>query len=292
MNDNQIENPNEFRQLLRDYKTEPSQEKKAEIGHRLWTMLPPQGRLKHRNQGRFLHSVFGGSIFKHRERAYLLKAHGSKDLWRRIDHEGMPISTATRLHREARAYATDKSIPLVDALAKVLQVYDALPPRKNGRRRKHLRKTKTKTKAAPNVETFWSELRESIRAHVAKKLPDADFIEVDPLWREFEIELQAVIDSFKNRLRYRQKYQEDTHRPIQRRKLREACEILHMDPPTKARPLDLNRARKQKRLLARTYHPDAHGGDDSMREHYEAVLDAYRVIETWHHQNQTEEEAK
>ena len=292
MKDYQIENPNEFRQLLRDYKTETSKKKKAEIGKRLWDLLSPGERLKHKNQGYFMRSVFGGSVFGYQQHVYLLKAYGSKELWRRVDHEGMPISTAVRLHREARAYSKDKGIPLIDALAKVLQVFDKLPSRKDGTRHKPVRKIHRKKKASPDADTFWSQLRESIREHVAEKLPDCDFIEMDPLWREFEIDLQTAIVSFQNRINYRQKQQEKIVEPIKRRKLREACEILHMDPPTKARPLDLHKAKKQKRLLARTYHPDAHGGDDSMREHYEAVLDAYRVIETWHHQNHKETEAR
>jgi hypothetical protein len=68
---------------------------------------------------------------------------------------------------------------------------------------------------------------------------------------------------------------------IGRRQVVSACRILHVDPPRPGQLPDMRKARTAKRLLARSYHPDANRGDEAMRQLYESVIDAYVVIETY-----------
>ena len=60
--------------------------------------------------------------------------------------------------------------------------------------------------------------------------------------------------------------------------------MLAIDPPKKlGEPVDLKQAAKQKRTLARLYHPDASGREDT-RGAYEQVIKAYEALEEYNEQ--------
>ena len=40
-------------------------------------------------------------------------------------------------------------------------------------------------------------------------------------------------------------------------------------------------ANKQKRSLARLYHPDSHGGSEHTRAQYQAVIDAFLIVDQY-----------
>jgi hypothetical protein len=288
--------------LLREHANAHSLLRKAQIEDRIWNLVLPAERRPYKSKPRYLAHALGGAINQYAQRAYLLKAKGNTELWRRVDHEGMLATTAVRLHREARVLEKRRKIPFIDALMTVLGEYDSLPKRGKTRARNPSKLSRVKDRQVQqarkrakqvreNGDTFWKELRESIREYVVAHLPDGEVVDIDPVWRALETDLKVVIEDFQSRLSRLRREQRETLEPIKRSRLRDACQTLHLDPPTKTKPLDMARVRKQKRVLARAYHPDAHGGDDSMRAQYNAVLDAYHVIEQWHHETQ-ESEAK
>ena len=288
--------------LIREHRTTHSLLRKAQIEDALWELLEPVKRPPFRGKANYIKHLLGGSSRQIRERAYLMRADETAELWRRIENEGMLTTTATRLHREARANAERHRIPLGDALYLVLQEYDKLPTRKapggrtiRQRNPSKLSRTKQKqiknerrkaAKIRRNGEAFWMELRDTLREYITAQLPDGETIEIEPVWRALEADLKVVIDDFQARLYRLRREQREALEPVKRRKLCTACQILHLDPPTKNKPLNMTEVRRQKRVLARAYHPDAHGGDDSMRAQYEAVLDAYRVIEQWNNEQE------
>jgi hypothetical protein len=66
-----------------------------------------------------------------------------------------------------------------------------------------------------------------------------------------------------------------------RRQVREACRVLHVDPPLRLTAVParfFDQAKRQFRSLARTYHTDT-SGTDATRPQFEAVMEAWNVIQ-------------
>ena len=295
----------DFKTLLREHRATHSIRRKAELEEQMWACLSIRERAPFHGRAKYFAHTLGGSQRQYGERMYLLNAKENEELWRRVEFEAMGLTTATRLHREARANAERHKIPLKDALFLVLKEYDRLPQQKtpsghvvhkrtptslSRTKQKQIKKERRKAgQIRRNGDAFWMELRDTIREYVVAHLPDGETVEVEPVWRALETDLRVVIDDFQARLSRLRKEQREALAPIKRARLRNACQTLHLDPPTKNSPLNMAKVRKQKRVLARAYHPDAHGGDESMRAQYDAVLEAYRIIEQW--QNEQEKEA-
>lgn len=60
-----------------------------------------------------------------------------------------------------------------------------------------------------------------------------------------------------------------------------------MDPPKRGSSLaaTLAQANRQKRTLARLYHPDTNEGSDTTRPQFQAVIDAYLLVEQYVNEN-------
>jgi curved DNA-binding protein CbpA len=57
-----------------------------------------------------------------------------------------------------------------------------------------------------------------------------------------------------------------------------------VEPPKRGRRFTdaaMKEARKAYRSFARHYHPDRHGGDETLRPQFEAVIHAWTVIDTY-----------
>jgi uncharacterized protein YeeX (DUF496 family) len=291
------ETSSDFKTLMRQHRATHSLHRKAKLEEQMWECLTLEERRPFRGRPKYFAHALGGSERQYGERMYLLRAEHNEELWRRVEQEAMGLTTATRLHREARANAERHKIPLPDAIFLVLKEYDRLPLRKtpSGRavrqrnptqlsrtKQKQIKRDRRKaSRLRQNGDAFWVELRDTIREYVTAQLPDGEMVEIEPVWKALETDLKVIIDDFQARLYRLRKEQREDAQPIKRRRLRVACQTLHLDPPRKGKPLDMKAVKRQKRVLARAYHPDAHGGDESMRAQYDAVLEAYRTIEQW-----------
>lgn len=226
-------------------------------------------------------------------------------LWERVDGlEGMPLVTAANRLRAARQYDN-----LAEGLKIVLDEYDQWPwsSTVNGGRfrrrpmsqiaRSRLSAERTgkprgkQARRALNensVRRFWATLREQVVSFYEGRLTGFDPIVANKLQREFCVDLQALCEEHGNKIdRARRNVAGATEvdTAVKFIRVREACEILAIDPPVRGAPLDLAKANKRKRQLARQYHPDVAG--ESLRSQYHTVLDAYTTLKTYMEQIST-----
>lgn len=289
----------------RDFSLMSSKEK-AVWERRIYDAAPYEQKGPGAERERFLAELFGqGAPTDYRLRFELLNAHDwATPLWERIDKESMPLHTAIRLLRAAKKRSNTESLPVAEAMDKLLAEYGELAqsrlpsgkvvrkrtPTKlgglddvaRGKQRKRVEKAKL---ADPRV--FWPHLRSMVAQHVALRLVDADPIVAEQLWREFERDLKVLVDEMAHKL-YRvtqtQKKDNEAKLLIKAHKMREACALLAIDPPRRGKAVDLKLANKHKRKLLALYHPDSHGGNDHMRSQFEAVSKAYQILEQYNEQ--------
>lgn len=272
-------------------------EDRAQFERKLWTAVPLD---VHRVYGYRIETWFGEQ-FKvaqsHiRERSDLLNAgHLAGPLWPLIHKQELIRSTAVRLLQEGRRIAAKTGIPSEDGVRQALSAYLALPGKRtvNGRtlrartpktlRRKDGAGQRQREASPGDTKTLWRSIRENFAAYMRPRMAQIDPVTADRLWTELEAELNTFLDSFSwkiSRIANRAgRRANDESEITSRRKLNQAFKTLHMEPPRPGKAIDMKKAREQKRILARAYHPDRHAGDETTRPQYQAVIDAYNLIE-------------
>jgi hypothetical protein len=225
-------------------------------------------------------------------------------LWDRVQtaQPPMPLRTAHRLWRVACARtAGARSVPRSQAVAAVLVEYDRLTPTMvNGqlvRKQPHGRMPPTLdglgasvaprlTKPGPEVKhtQLWQHIRQCVAELIRRRLPlNLDATVQQQLLQDFDGELNGLFDSLRARLS-RLQNTEALFTAITRKQLSAACTALMMDAPPPHKPVPIGVARKQRNRLVRHYHPDRHGGSEAMRPQYEAVVEAYALVERYNQQ--------
>ncbi len=287
-----------YRQLCQKHQHTKSIREKTRIEHVLWTeILSPKERKHHEQLRKFVQNVFGGSMFDAGNRHTLYNAGAEADpLWSRIEDGELKTTTALRLYREARKRAVQSGIPAADALVSVLREYDNMPLRAdgvrtfNGMSNERRRKRKKQTRPALTAREFWQDLRDRIIGHVRAELPHSDMPESDRLWRQLETDIKIAVETFQARVGNAKKRAEKSQSAT-RRQLRAAFETLLLEPPRGKRPIDIEAVRKNKRRLAREYHPDMNDGDPNMVDAYQAVMEAAELIEIeWRRRKEQEQD--
>lgn len=213
-------------------------------------------------------------------RSRLLLAGGRADvLWGRVA-QGMPLSTAVRLLRDAEKSWRKNSFDFdLDALlAERIARYDADGTARRVGGGKVVR-TQTTTARASRIAKgearperrpparHKTAVREAIAAWVASRLPKGDeraVTMVDDLMREVEV----ILSSFSARL--------DRSLPS-RAELFEACDLLNVPRPKWGKRADQNRAWKNRKAALKSTHPDTLGHNGGI-EAFQAIKDAYDVI--------------
>ena len=263
---------------------------KAVLEERIWTSLPPTDR-HGVERNRWLNSILKVGINRLQNRSSLRNKRHAEVFWHRVNNDDMPIATALRLYKDALRLHQRTRMELKDAVLEVLKEYDQLPNvvmRKGKPVRQssvtQLPRTKKKNRGHQNgSRKAWSDLRKAIATLVQGKIPaDIDPDTESHVWREVEFDVKVILDELQGkiqRLSAKKKADQKITKTASRRQLVAACHVLAMDPPRPGKPVDLAKAKRQKRLLAKEYHPDARNGDDSLVAQYDAVMDAYRTIE-------------
>jgi hypothetical protein len=220
---------------------------------------------------------------------------------------------AVQLHRDAKAHAFEKDIPITRALAKVLAEYDTLPVQRkeNGvtiRKRasskfKRVLSGTQRRRGAPKKKTefptplrFVAWVKDCAARYVQERGTDLDEVAIERLL----IELKTDLKDFTDRVRTAQvkaKRNKDNREEadaiidrISRRRFVEACKRLLVPIPGIGKPIDLDFARKQKRKLSRAYHPDLNRETEQTRIEFEAIIEAYRIVEQYAGQVTTRKE--
>jgi len=291
--------------LLETYRLATSEYDKAVLEQQLWMTLPKEEQEERRRRV-WVNRTTGAPRKPVEERWTLLGAgEPAEALWERVTREQMPLITACERLKEARGLVSDSDgkLSLKTAVAMRLQEYDTWPMwrtvdgqsyrRKRGGRTKT---TSTKTPKTVSVEDaaetpdrqFWGFIREAVRKFSVSDLnKDIDPLIAEKLRQEFELDLRTLCSEHSAKF-YRARVAgtkaQSARVSIKPAKLLSACSALSMDPPKHGKPVDLNRAKTQKKKLVRLYHPDIAGGNDGTRGMYEAVINAYETLSEYNQQ--------
>lgn len=226
-------------------------------------------------------------------------------LWDLLDNKSMPLHTTIKLLRTAMERSRNNSEPLLQSLSSLIA--DMNPEGNNHGHAVHLstgrvffRKNRSSLKPRDPVsknppstssevtdeQGVWMGIRKLLTQELERRMAGLDKTVTDALWHEIDIELKVCVDSIQNKI-FRIKKREVSGRGVTmdalpRTKVLYACRTLHMDPPEKhGKPIDMKFAQRMKRKLAMLYHPDNHGGSDAERPRYEAVMQAYDILEQY-----------
>lgn len=138
-------------------------------------------------------------------------------------------------------------------------------------------------KGAVEEKNFWRNMRKQFSDYVEQRLANFDGIEKADIKRDFENELKTVTESLRVKV----------HLRASRRKVRisfgdvvAACATLAMDPPNRGELPDVDVAKSRKRALAKEYHSD-HSGTNDTNANLQAVLEAYTTLEGYRVQMKT-----
>lgn len=133
---------------------------------------------------------------------------------------------------------------------------------------------------------FHHRLRKSLLAYMQPRLGSLPEHDREKLVDDFERDIKALIAQHGAKWQKLARVLTEQKR-VSRQKFVNALRTLHMDPPRRGSPLEplVAQANKQKRTLARLYHPDSHGGSEHTRAQYQAVLDAFLIIEQYVSEN-------
>lgn len=260
-----------------------SEKEKASMERAMWAMATSEDRKDQRRD--FLKKVSGADVGATDTRSFLLSWGEDVDvLWRRIETKEMTLREAVRLMREVKKIVFTTNAKVSDVLQRALHDFDN--PDTTQKPLGISKKVVAKMQEAGEDRAFWVELRKYVITYMQQKYDYLDPSSSELLVRDFETDLKVLVEQFRSSIRNVQRRNEKTvvavATAVSKKRLSEACATLHMDPPThNGQQVDMDKARKQKKALARSYHPDANGGDETLREKYLEVIEAYQTIEAY-----------
>lgn len=265
-------------------------------------MAMAKGTTKGLNKFEVLHELTGVEIYVARNRSDVLAiGEAGEVLWKRIHNKEMLPSTGRTIAINAKKIAAIKGKELSEAVLDALKEYDALPVIRMQDGIPY-RASNTKGKPTPDMSEgrfaqiepgkdreFWLNFRTTMAEYMEKRTEGLDSSTRELLKRSFETDMKIVIDQFLSSI-YREQKKAKAQTAIvatavTRQKVLHACEALHMDPPSVGQPVDMEKARRQKKLLARAYHPDSNGGDNTTQDKYIAVIEAFETLEAFSEQS-------
>jgi hypothetical protein len=300
----------EREQLAAAWRANKSHRIRAELEVKLWALIPRAERDGHPGgKALALSKVLGTTPFEIGIRSLLLNAgYAAVPLWSALD-KGMPLATARRIFNEARAGLGKESRPSPEAVLEALAQYErasevripvttkdgrTMYRRYGGGRRKGSKNTKPRKAKKPKRNLLWPRVREMLITWLETELPDIEEFERERLLGRFAAEFSLLVDSLGAQVRAAKKSGPIglVTTAVPRRAVEQACIVLSMDAPPRNKPLDLTKAKRQMRNLARLYHPDANGGREDMRENYEEVVTAFKLVEQYNEQLEKEHDTQ
>lgn len=288
-------------ELLAQWNATTSEKQRALLEQALWQTIPAEARVG-MSRRTWLTDVTKDSARAVESRLTIFGEPEAAELWERVERDQMPLTTATERLKEANIVVAATGVPLAVALTARLKEYDTWPLHHTKRgqpfRKKppsrfedlskvHVTPTAKSSRASDSDRSFWARLRPQLSDFAASRLKGADPIVAERLYREFERDLKVLFDEFQSRVfRFRSQAKTDQmlNVTVKFPQVQRACLALCMDHPTRGHPADLDRARIQKKKLARLYHPDTTGGDEGTRAKYEEAINAYSVLEDYNNQ--------
>jgi hypothetical protein len=128
--------------------------------------------------------------------------------------------------------------------------------------------------------TFWQQVRALLGPYLHERLQGLDEATVARERERFEQDLKVLFAETASRVDRARRDHQPLGPALARRRLRDACQVLRLDPPTTATARWLTAAKRRFRTLAKEYHPDRRG--DATRPQYDAVLEAWQHIQDFY----------
>ena len=280
----------EAEHLIALYKTNEatlSEKRKAEMERDIWALVTA-GEKRVEERATWLSRVCGVTYNAVRCRAEVL-AFGSaaEVLWERIDKKKLHLCTARQFARKAgglsrQATMGEERLTKGAALQAIIDEYDHRP------RERVVNGVPTRTSVPVRKEdnkSLWVAVGELVTRRLSAKFKGLDAHVTATLISDFERDIKIATDDLQRRILREQstgkEFSETMRAALTRTQLVDACAVLILDPPVFGKPIDLEKAGKQKRQLARQYHPDANEGQEHKRALYEAVINAYNTLENY-----------
>jgi hypothetical protein len=219
-----------------------------------------------------------------KRRRLFIAGSAADALWERVE-SGMALGTAVSILTKARTRVGKRPAALRTGIVEELARHDKLPPDAVRRSVAEAAQERWATE-----REFWAFIRRNILEYVDQHLAETGEMERERLWSDFERDLEALVKSHQHRWYRAKRAVTETQQHVSRAALRRALQVLHMDMPRKDEDWGSFRqkARRQERSLARLYHPDARGSDET-RAQFEAVIQAYNVVERWIQEKQQDQ---
>ena len=282
-----------------------TERERAEIEGELWNVAPRDERKAFKGATRWLNALLGASQRSFEARLALRLAQpDSEPIWARIDgDEKMLLETASQILSRARIRTIADNILRPEAIQRELAEYDSWPlvraPDGKTFRKRPARVRRGMGNGQGHRTTsskdHWPGVRAAIWRLVDHELAGVPEHERTQLRNQVEVEVRTMMDLIGNRIRQAKKNVTLNGTPVpiahddSRAKLREACELLSVDPPKRSKPIDhvtYMKAKGNFRKLVREYHP-TNSGTDSTRDRYQAVVEAMGLIQTNYEQSNT-----
>jgi len=131
-----------------------------------------------------------------------------------------------------------------------------------------------------NHRSFWDDIRSRITVWASRFERHVDEGRFQQLLGDFEADVREAVQTFGRAV---SRAREVPTGPISRKRLMDACHTLNMSPPKVNAPVDMKKAKNQKKKMVRVYHVDV-TGNESTRAAFEAVVAAYDVCEQYNQQ--------
>lgn len=229
------------------------------------------------------HTGASGYAVEQRRTLFLMGA-AAEPLWERVEG-GMSAGTAVRIVRE---HAPRGDRPRLGDLT-VGEVVDAINAydrahRKGAHEVVSADGTRCLRRNPKRKQPEWRELRALVAEHAKRELGEVGGQDAARIVAEFEVELQSVLSDFRSKVsRARRLYAGATFAGPSRASVERASAELGVPAPERGMMADMKLARERKRVLAKKYHPDVTGNEDS-RPMLDAALAAFRVLEDYNDQ--------
>lgn len=214
--------------------------------------------------------------------------------WDKIDR-GLALMAGYRLAKEAKKLGMDEGLTYKDACERVWKRYtDEGKPSTNSRISGSFYKKKPKVAAdefadsknfdpdVKNSKRFRSYLRTLTKNFVYARLEGVDESIRSEVTRDFEYDIRVAYEDLLRRIyKLRKEFQFDVADMISNDDVRQACECLDVPVPSPGDPVDVLVARPRFKKLAGQFHPDRHKGDDRFVRQYNAVVEAWDIIQEY-----------
>ena len=287
-------------QLIEQYKqtkTTLTEKQKSELEREIWfqySLGKGRGFTKDIGQREWFRNKFGGTAKEYQDRASLINA-GSwvEPLWQKLD-SGLAISTAINLMRKARNFAAASGFSYENGLKKALEEYESLrlichnSSGKEFRKSAPFSKSKSKTGPVDNSGEFFRQVKILTEELLNVKLMGVDSYLAEQTKTEFLDWIKEGYENLKKSIyKQRNDMKKENMAKIGRTRFAQACEVLGIQSAF-GKPINLHKVKKAKFFRVKPLHPDKNSGSHAHQEEYQAVIEAYNLLEEYARQIGTE----